>query len=138
MKLWGGVMAAALGVAAWGQGARKPRVFVTATAVTSGHFSLFGIHGTGGGGGSTGVDPQRDELIKTVLQRCPQVLVTVDQSMADYDLNLQREPNKSVLHKRNKWLLTDKDGDVIAAGSDRSLGGVAKDACRAVKKNRKG
>ena len=123
---------------AWGQGARKPRVYVSATAVTSGHFRAFGIRGTGAGSGASGVDPQRDELVKTVLQRCPQVLVTVDQGRADYDLNLQREPNKSVLHKRNKWLLTDRAGDVIAAGSDRSLGGVAKDACKALQRRRSG
>lgn len=113
------LLATAVTVAAYGQ---RPRVLVQA------------------------VPQQRDELVKTMLRHCESVAVTLDPAHADFTLNLEREagggglsrfvPSAGAFHRRNKWVLSDGDGDVVAAGSDRSVGGVAKDACAAIKRAR--
>lgn len=101
----------------------RPRVYVTAEATKSGGSDAVA------GGGQVGVDPQRDEVIKTLLKNCPGVAVTMDADKADFHLDMQREPNKGYLRKRDKWVLTAHNGDVLGAGSVRSVGNVVKDAC---------
>jgi hypothetical protein len=107
----------------------KPRVFVTAESTVSSHWGFAANRHGGAGGGSGGVDPQVNEVIKTLNKNCPAVDVTTNESLADYKLDMQREPNKGYLQKRNKWILTNHNGDVIDAGSVRSVGSVVKDAC---------
>lgn len=101
----------------------RPRVYVTAEATKSGGSDAVA------GGGQGDVDPQRDEVIKTLLKNCPGVAVTMDADKADFHLDMQREPNKGYLRKRDKWVLTAHNGDVLGAGSVRSVGNVVKDAC---------
>lgn len=108
----------------------KPRVFVTAESTKSSRWGFAAGRNGGGGGGVGGIDPQADEVIKTMHINCPSVDVTTDRAAADYLLDMQREPNKGYLMKRNKWILTTRNGDVIAAGSVRSVGSVVKDACK--------
>lgn len=130
----------------------KRRVFVAADAVTYSHWRMAGgssfsasltpspsgeLGSAGGGGGfaghgEAGVDPQRDEVIKTFLQRCPEVSVTTNPASADFAADVEREPNKGLIRKRNKWIVSDKQGNVLGAGSDRSIGNAVKDACQAI------
>ncbi|HZT73612.1 MAG TPA: hypothetical protein VE996_08190 [Terriglobales bacterium] len=105
------------------------RVFVTASPTESGRwFALAGSSGAAAAGAS-GVDPQRNELIKTLLEKCRGVAVMTRAEDAEFHLDLEREPNKGFLWKRDKWVLVARDGGVIGAGSARSLGGVARSAC---------
>ncbi|MGH9471107.1 MAG: hypothetical protein ACRD2H_02270 [Terriglobales bacterium] len=107
----------------------RPRVYVTAEATKSSRWRVFGGSDAVAGGGQGGVDPQRDEVIKTLLKNCPGVAVTMNADKADFHLDMQREPNKGYLRKRDKWVLTAHNGDVVGAGLVRSVGNVVKDAC---------
>lgn len=81
-------------------------------------------------------DPQRDELVKNFLHQCPAVPITTDPARATYALEMQREPDKPYAYarKKDKWQLSRRDGRVLAAGSDRELANVAKDACHALQR----
>ncbi|HUX67406.1 MAG TPA: hypothetical protein VMV31_07945 [Terriglobales bacterium] len=75
------------------------------------------------------------EVQKTFLQRCPEVVVTERAEQAGFVFQLERQPNEGLLHRRDKWaLLVAVSGDVIAAGSDRSVGNAVKDACAALRR----
>ncbi|MGH9482943.1 MAG: hypothetical protein ACRD1L_12720 [Terriglobales bacterium] len=116
-----------------GSDADRPATLASAESTHSSHWAVAASGGTALGGASQ-VDPQRDELIKTMVEKCPGVAITLDQSKADFVLDMQREPNKGYLRKRNKWILSSRAGAVVGVGSDRSVGDVAKDACTTVQK----
>lgn len=87
------------------------------------------------GGASGGARPQTVEIMKTFSKRCPEVTVTLNKEKADYVVLLEHEGGKDPIRKDNKFAVFNADGDMIAAGSTRSLGNVVKDACMAVQKS---
>ena len=74
------------------------------------------------------------EVQKTFLQRCPAVVVTERAEQAGFVFRLERQPNKGIFWRRDKWALLVASGDVIAAGSVRSVGNAVKDACAALRR----
>ena len=124
-------LVAALGSAEPKQDAR-PRIFV----VQSDSWSLgddlalpdFGDIGSITGGAK----PQTAEIVKTIHERCPGVVVTRKEDKADYVLVLEHEGGKVFVRKDNKYALYDADGDAIASGSTRMLGNAVGDACVAI------
>ena len=80
-----------------------------------------------------GARPQTVEIIKTVQERCPDVVVTSEKDRADYALRLEHEGGKGVLDRDNKFVLFDAAGDAVGSGSTRSLGNAVKDACAFVR-----
>ncbi len=79
-----------------------------------------------------GARPQTAEIMKTVGDRCPLVTVTIRADRADYVLLLEHEGGKGWARKDNKYVLFDKEGDMIDAGSTRALGNAVEDACEAL------
>jgi len=79
-----------------------------------------------------GAKPQTAEIVKTLHERCPEVVVTRKEEKADYVLVLDHEGGKVFVRKDNKYALYDEEGDAIASGSTRSLGNAVKEACRAL------
>jgi hypothetical protein len=81
---------------------------------------------------------QTMELAKTFLQRCPEALLTTNESRADFKVSLNWADRTrlfmlgKLLHKPDQIIVTNKDGDVIFSGVARSLGGDTQDACRAI------
>jgi hypothetical protein len=113
--------------------APKPRVFVTDSKSweTAG---VFVANSNGGVGVSRGgARPQTAEIIKTVGDQCPDVMVTLRQASADFVLMLDHEGGKGLVRNDNKWALFNKDGDAIGSGSTRALGNSVKDACKALR-----
>jgi len=110
----------------------KVRVFVTDSQSweTKGQEGFAGA--SGGGRFSGGARPQNSEIAKTIKERCPMLTVTIKEDKADYILSLDHEGGKNLLQKDNKWVVYNSDGDMIDAGSTRSLGNSVKDACRAI------
>lgn len=109
--------------------ADQPRVFVT-------HSESWSVGGEIGlpdpfehGSIQGGAKPQTAEIVKTVHDRCPGVIVTRKEDKADYVLVLEHEGGKVFFRKDNKFALFNADGDAIASGSTRSLGNAVKDAC---------
>ena len=125
------VMAIAAGIAQ-----DKVRVFITDSQSWETKGSTGIVDSTGGGRFSGGARPQNAEIAKTVKERCPMLTVTINQGKADYILTLDHEGGKNLLQKDNKWIVYDKDGDMIDAGSTRSLGNSVKDACKAIAEDR--
>jgi hypothetical protein len=76
-----------------------------------------------------GARPQTAEIIKTVHERCPDVIVTAEKDRADYALRLEHEGGKGILERDNKFVLFDAEGDAVGSGSTRRLGNAVKDAC---------
>lgn len=110
----------------------QPRVYVSDSQSweTSGGFAANRDGAVGQSSG--GARPQTAEIIKTIRERCPLVIVTLKRDNAAYVLLLDHEGGKGGLRKDNKFALFNKDGDVIGSGSTRTLGNAVKDACQAL------
>jgi len=96
-----------------------------------------GIGGTSngvGGAASGGARPQTVEVMKTFAKRCPDVTITLNKEKANYVVLLQHEGGKDPISRDNKFAVFNAGGDMIAAGSTRSLGNAVKDACNAIGK----
>ncbi len=113
----------------------KVRVFVTESNSWSVSGEAAGIRGTGGGSLQGGAKPQTAEIMKTINKRreCRGIVVTINRDKADYVLMLERVGGRGVVQKDNKMALFDRDGDMVATSSTRSLGNAVKDACQAIR-----
>ncbi|MBI2821768.1 MAG: hypothetical protein HYX74_06040 [Acidobacteria bacterium] len=91
----------------------RPRVFIT----DSQSWSIGGGFGSsssaGGGAVRGGASPQTAEIIKTVGEKCKEVIVTARQENADYILLLEHEGGKGLVRKDNKFAL---DGYLLDSG----------------------
>ena len=115
------------------QESNRPRVFVTdseswETSGSSGAGDILG--GIFVGRSSGGARPQTAEIVKTSGERCPDTVVTIREENADYIVILEHEGGKVPFQKDNKFVLANKDGEVISSGSTRTLGNAVKDACQ--------
>jgi hypothetical protein len=110
----------------------KIRVFVTDSESWQVRGGWGASNGTGGGAESGGARPQTAEIIKTFSQRCPEIVVTDKQGMANYAVTLDHEGGKGYFQKDNKIAVFRRDGDSILSESTRELGSAVKDACRAI------
>jgi hypothetical protein len=76
--------------------------------------------------------------MKTFAKRCPGVTITLTRDTADYIVLLEHEGGKDPFSRDNKFAVFGTEGDMIAAGSTRSLGNAVKDACQAIQDDRGG
>jgi hypothetical protein len=88
-----------------------------------------------GGSSSGGARPQTAEIIKTFNDRCPSFTITNKEDKATYKVVLQHEGGKDLIRRDNKFAVYNRDGDVIASGSTRTLGNAVKNACLAIDKD---
>ncbi len=109
----------------------RARVFVPVSDSWSIGGELASFDEGGVGEVSGGARPQTAEIVKTLHERCPKLIVTRKVERADYILVLQHEGGKFV-RKDNKYAVFNADGDAIESGSTRSLGNAVKDACSAM------
>jgi hypothetical protein len=96
------------------------------------------VMGSSNGFGVTtgGARPQTAEIIKTIGQRCPEMIVTDVAGKADYALLLDHEGGKGLLRHKNKVAVFNKDGDSIFSDSTITLGEAVEGACKAIQKAR--
>ena len=80
-----------------------------------------------------GARPQTAEIVKTMHDRCPVVIVTRKEDRADFVLVLEHEGGKILVRKDNKYALFNAHGDAIASGATRLLGNSIKKACGAIR-----
>ena len=117
------------------QAQEKTRVYINESQSWE---MIGGIGGSNDGfGGSVrgGARPQTAEIIKTFNDRCPAFTITNKEDKANFTIVLQHEGGKDLVRRDNKFAVYNKDGDVIASGSTRSLGNAVKDACLAIDKD---
>jgi hypothetical protein len=112
----------------------KTRVLVTDSQSWEARgYSAAGGNRNGWGASSSysgGARPQTAEIIKTLNERCPQIIVTNRLDKADFVITLDHEGGKALLAHHNKIAVFNKDGDVIFSKSTISLGNSVKDACQ--------
>ena len=110
------------------------RVFVTESTSWSVEGSDAIHEGEGIGTLKGGAKPQTAEIMKTIGKRreCRGVVVTINRDRADYILILERLGGSDILSKDNKMALFNRDGDMVASSSTRSLGNAVKNACVAI------
>ena len=80
-----------------------------------------------------GAKPQTAEIVKTLHERCSNVVVTRKEERADYVLVLEHEGGKDIVRKDNKFAVFNAEGDALASGSTRLLGNAVKEACMAIR-----
>ncbi len=92
-----------------------------------------GLGGSFGASSAGGARPQTAEVIKTVGQRCPGVVVNNRLEASDYVLRVEHEGGKPMIaHKDKAAVFARASGDSIFAGSTRSVGTAVQDACAAI------
>jgi hypothetical protein len=115
--------------AALAQTPDRPRIFLEESNSWEMGGGAGAVGGTGGGAVSGGARPQTVELMKTFRERCPGVIITMDKAKADYVVVFDREGGKDLVRRDNKIAVFRNGGDLLHAGSTRSLGNAVKDAC---------
>ena len=101
-------------------------VVLILSASAQGKLTVF-VSGTDYGCGSTA-----SETSGHLIKACPELTITLDREKADYILVRDytgagpgRKPQKVTVFNRNH--------ELIFAGADRSIAGAAKDACQAIR-----
>ena len=119
---------------------KRARVFVTdsdswqSQSTSGGGIAAF----TAGFGSvaSAGARPQTAEIMKTIGERCPNLLVNNRADLSDYVVRLEHEGGKGVLSHRNKVVVfTRGTGDAIFSNSTITLGGSVQGACAAIERD---
>lgn len=125
-----------LGVCAGAQD--KPRVFVqgkgsqdvnTDGAASGGHhFAAWGSRST--------IDSHDEsmEITKDLQKNCSSVIVTLDESKADYTLLMNRESkkNRGLLRTNSQVEVANRAGDILGTNATHTVGNAAKDACQLI------
>jgi hypothetical protein len=136
MKRYSILLVVALAVAANCQD--KPRVFVQGKGSEN-----VSSNGSGGGGrhwgtwGSKSTIDSHDEsmeVTKDLQKNCTGVMVTINDSNADYIVMLNRESkqNRGLLRSNSQIQVANKMGDVLGAKATHTVGNAAKDACNLI------
>jgi hypothetical protein len=116
--------------------ADKPRVYVTDSSSWETRSAGGGTAGGFGGASAGGARPQTAEIIKTLGQRCPDVIPNNHLEASDYVMELDHEGGKGLLaHKDKVAVFVRATGDSIFSKSTLSVGGSVQDACAAIMKH---
>jgi hypothetical protein len=113
----------------------KPRVFVqgkgsedtqsSGSGASSKHFGVWGSKST--------MDSHDEsmEVTKDLQKNCTGVMVTLNQTNADYTVMLNRESkkNRGLLRTNSQVQVANKIGDVLGTNATHTVGNAAKDAC---------
>jgi hypothetical protein len=116
----------------------KPRVFVqgkgsqdvnTDGAAAGGrHWATFGSRST--------IDSHDEsmEITKDLQKDCSTVVVTLNQSNADYTVLMNRESkkNRGLLRSNSQIEVANRAGDILGTSATHTVGNAAKDACQLI------
>ena len=81
---------------------------------------------------STNAIAHRSDVLQAFQEQCSDLVVTNDVDKADYAIALDQKAGKPYIHKNNKVVVYDRQGDPIFADSTRVLGNTVKDSCTAI------
>ena len=116
----------------------KPRVFVQGKGSEDTQSSGSGIGGRHWGSwGSKSTTDSHDEgmeVSKDLQKNCPGVTVTLNQSVADYTVMLNRESkkNRGLLRSNSQIEVANRLGDVRGTNATHTVGTASKDACHEI------
>jgi hypothetical protein len=108
----------------------KPRVFVQGKGSQD-------VTTSGGSRSSRSTVDSHDEgmeVTKDLQKNCADVIVTVNQSSADYTVILNRESkhNRGLLRTNSQIQVANRLGEVLGADATRTVGNAAKNACQLI------
>lgn len=116
----------------------KPRVYVQGKGsedVNSDGSGAGGRHWAAWGSRST-IDSHDEsmEVTKDMQKNCSTVIVTLNQSNADYTVMLNRESkkNRGLLRSNSQVQVANRAGDVLGTSATHTVGNAAKDACELI------
>lgn len=116
----------------------KPRVFVQGKGsedVQSSGSGAGGKHWAAWGSRST-IDSHDEgmEVSKDLQKNCTGVTVTLNQTVADYTVMLNRESkkNRGLLRSNSQVEVANRQGDVLGNSATHTVGNAAKDACQMI------
>lgn len=116
----------------------KPRVFVQGKGsqdVTS-DGGAAGSHHAAAWGSSSTIDSHDEsmEVTKDLRKDCSGVVVTLNQSNADYTVLLNRESkkNRGLLRTNSQIEVANRNGDILGADATHTVGNAAKNACQLI------
>src|SRR5246127_106088 len=125
-----------MAVSAYSQ--EKPRVFVQG----KGSENVSSNGGAGGGhhwaawGSKSTIDSHDEsmEVTKDLQKNCSGVMLTINESNADYIVMMNRESkqNRGLLRTNSQIQVANKAGDVIGTNATHTVGNAAKDACNLI------
>ena len=74
------------------------------------------------------------EVTKDLQKNCAAVMVTLNQSNADYTVMLNRESkkNRGLLRSNSQLEVANRAGDVLGTNATHTVGNAAKDACQLI------
>ena len=116
----------------------KPRVFVQGkgTENVSTNGGAGGGHHWAGWGSKSTIDSHDEsmEVTKDLQKNCSGVMMTINESNADYIVMMNRESkqNRGLLRTNSQIQVANKAGDVIGTNATRTVGNAAKDACNLI------
>ena len=123
-------------LAAVAQAQEKTRVYVNESQSWEMTGGIGGSRDGFGGSISGGARPRTAKINKTFNKmftvRCPTFTITNEEDEADYKVILHHKSWQGLIRRDNKYAVYNKDGDVIASGSTRTLGNAVKNACLAI------
>jgi hypothetical protein len=115
----------------------KPRVFITtpdqrhsSSEVTTSGQQTQGVTETNSLVG-------QPELVKTLNQACPEVIITNEQTKADYVVVWDHKTwrQTSWTGHQNDIAIYNRAGDLISSAASQKMPSIAKDACKAIVKD---
>ncbi len=116
----------------------KPRVFVqgkgsqdvtsSGSEASSKHFGAWGSRSTADS------HDESMEVTKDLQKNCAAVMVTLNQTNADYTIMLNRESkkNRGLLRSNSQVEVANRAGDVLGTNATHTVGNAAKDACQLI------
>lgn len=111
----------------------KTRVYVADSRT----WQVSGSSGTPEAPGSSVViehsGPQAAEIIRTLGEQCPDLIVTSQREKSDFVLLV--EGKQSFLHRINEVVVFNHAGDAVYSHSSNNLANSVKDACTAIKQD---
>jgi hypothetical protein len=116
----------------------KPRVFVQGKGSEDTQSSGSGVGGhhwgTWGSRSTTDSHDEGMEVSKDLQKNCPDVTVTLNQSIADYTVMLNRESkkNRGLLRSNSQIEVANRLGDVLGTNATHTVGNASKDACHLI------
>src|SRR5260370_31667720 len=116
----------------------KPRVFVQGKGSEDVATNGAGVGGRQWGtwGSKSSIDSNDEgmEVTKDLQKNCSGVMVTLNQSNADYTIMLNRESkhNRGLLRTNSQVQVANRAGDVLGTNATRTVGNASKDACQLI------
>jgi hypothetical protein len=114
----------------------KPRVYINGTGNVDVRTDGSAVGGNswlvGSSHSTVSAHNQTMELAKDFSKQCPDVIVTLNATDADYTVDLNHEAFQGLIHKNNKAMVTNRRGDLLMSDTTRTVSHSTNNSCSAI------